>query len=173
MMGDIVDSLNEQLDFTEAYRRIGVNSPEWQSVQKAGEEAAAYFDREEVTISIDSGNVELLADPMLKKVFYNLIDNSLKHGGKITEIHISSEISEKGARIVYQDNGVGIAQENKERIFEDGYGRDHGLGLYLIREILKITNIGIIESGMPGIGVRFELVVPLKAYRKMPKVERT
>jgi hypothetical protein len=82
MMGDIIDSLNEQLDFTEAYRRIGVNSPEWQSVQKAGEEAAVYFDREEVTISIDSGNVELLADPMQKKVFYNLIRQFIETRGE-------------------------------------------------------------------------------------------
>ena len=55
--------------------------------------------------------------------------------------------------------------KKKDKIFEAGYGRDHGLGLYLIREILKITNIDIKEKGTPGLGVRFELLVPLCAYR--------
>ena len=165
IMSEVVDSLSENLDFADHYRRIGINSPEWQSVQKAGESAAAQFDSPGVTITVDSSDLEVLADPMLKKVFYNLIDNSLKHGGKITEIRISSIIGEKDARIIYQDNGVGIPDEKKERIFEDGYGRDHGLGLFLIREILKITNIEIKEIGTQGRGARFEIVVPIGSYR--------
>jgi signal transduction histidine kinase len=165
MMSDIVDSLSEQLDFADNYRRIGINSPEWQSVQKASEEAAAQFSRPDVTINIDSGGLDVLADPMLKKVFYNLIDNSLKHGGKITGIRIYSVVNEKDARIIYEDNGVGISQALKDKIFEEGYGRDHGLGLYLIREILMMTNIDIKETGTPGTGVRFEIVAPLSAIR--------
>lgn len=174
MMSDLVDSLREHLDFAENYRRLGVNSPEWQSVRKAGEEAADQFERKDVTLTFDVGEIEVLADPMLKKVFYNLIDNSLKHGGIITDIHISSAVSEKNAVIVYKDNGIGIPQEKKEMIFGDGYGRDHGLGLYLIREILKITNIEIKETGTPGSGVRFELTVPLCAFRsRMDAAKKT
>ena len=41
MMSDIVDSLTEQQDFADSYRRIGIKTPEWQTVQKAGESAAA------------------------------------------------------------------------------------------------------------------------------------
>ena len=122
-----------------------------------------------MTITVDSSNLEVLADPMLKKVFYNLIDNSLKHGGQLTEIRITSIIGDNDARIIYQDNGVGIPSENKEKIFDDGYGRDHGLGLYLIREILKITDIEIREKGTPGLGVRFEMIVPFGAYRVRPE----
>jgi signal transduction histidine kinase len=118
-----------------------------------------------VKIIFETGNVEILADPMLKKVFYNLIDNSLKHGGKVTSIHISSDVGEDIARIVYEDDGVGIPYEKKEKIFEEGYGTDHGLGLFLIKEILKITHVEIIESGTPNIGARFEILVPKGAYR--------
>ena len=165
MMSGIVDSLTEHLDFAESYRHLGIKSPEWQSVQEAGEGAAAHFDLPDVSITIDSGNLEVFADPMLRKVFYNLIDNSLKHGGEVTEIRITTAVNERDAVIIYQDDGVGISPEKKDKIFEAGYGRDHGLGLYLIREILKITNIDIKEKGTPGLGVRFELMVPLCAYR--------
>ncbi len=165
MMSDLVDSLSEHLEFTENYRRLGINSPEWQLVRKTGEEAADRFDHKDVTLTFDVGDIEVMADPMLKKVFYNLIDNSLKHGGVITDIKISSVVSEKNAVIVYEDNGIGIPQDKKEKIFEGGHGRNHGLGLYLIREILKITNIEIKETGTPGSGVRFELTVPLCAFR--------
>jgi PAS domain S-box-containing protein len=168
MMSSIVDSLSQQMDFAEDYRRVGINSPEWQSVQKASESAAAQFDRQGVTITIDTVDLEVLADPMLKKVFYNLIDNSLKHGGEVTEISFTSIVGEDDARIFYQDNGVGIPLDKKEWIFEDGFGRDHGLGLYLIKEILRITNIEIQERGVPGSGARFELTVPKGAYRTIP-----
>jgi signal transduction histidine kinase len=173
MMHEIVYSLSEQLDFAENYRRIGIKSPEWQSIQKAIHGAASHFDHPEVAITVDPGDLEVLADPMLKKVFYNLIDNSIKHGVKTTNIRISSVINEEFARIVYEDNGVGIPIGNKERIFEDGHGNYHGMGLYLIREILKITCIEIRETGTPGIGARFEISIPSNAYRMQSKSERT
>jgi signal transduction histidine kinase len=52
-----------------------------------------------------------------------------------------------------------------ERIFERGYGKNTGLGLFLSREILAITGITITENGVPGKGARFEITVPKGAYR--------
>ena len=56
-----------------------------------------------------------------------------------------------------------MPQENKERIFERGFGSNTGLGMYLIREILMITGITIVERGTRG--ARFELRVPHGRYR--------
>lgn len=46
-----------------------------------------------------------------------------------------------------------------------GFGKHTGLGLYLSKEILGITGISIQETGEPGLGARFEMVIPKGAYR--------
>ncbi len=70
--------------------------------------------------------------------------------------------------IIYEDNGTGIPAEDKERIFRRGFGKHTGLGLFLSREILAITSIVIRETGEPGKGVRFELLVPREMYQNIP-----
>jgi len=53
----------------------------------------------------------------------------------------------------------------KEKIFNQGYGKNTGLGLFLSREILALTGMTIRETGTPGKGARFEILVPIGAYR--------
>ena len=65
-----------------------------------------------------------------------------------------------------KNNRGGIPDEDKENIFLKGYGKNTGLGLFLIREILIITGIQILEDGIFGIGVRFEIHIPSGRYRK-------
>jgi len=67
--------------------------------------------------------------------------------------------------IAYEDNGDGIPADEKEKIFDRGFGKHTGLGLALSREILDITGITITETGEPGKGARFEVVVPKEGYR--------
>ena len=55
--------------------------------------------------------------------------------------------------------------KRQEKIFERGFGKNTGLGLALSREILDITGIMIRETGEPGKGARFEMVVPKGAWR--------
>jgi signal transduction histidine kinase len=117
--------------------------------------------------SIDSKleGLELWADPMLEKVFINLIDNAIRHGDHVKVISFSHRLSGKDLKIVIQDDGVGISPEEKEKIFERGYGKNTGLGLFLIREILGITGHSISETGIPGEGARFEIRVPNGLFR--------
>jgi len=60
----------------------------------------------------------------------------------------------------------------KEKIFNRGVGKNTGLGLFLVREILSITGITIRECGVEGKGARFEIAVPKGAYRYegMPEI---
>ena len=53
----------------------------------------------------------------------------------------------------------------RRRIFERGFGKNTGLGLFLVREILAITGITIRETGTAGTGARFEITVPRGRYR--------
>ena len=112
--------------------------------------------------------MEVLADLLLEKVPYNLIDNSMRHGKHVTRIKMSSEQVGDAVLIMYEDDGVGISVEDKKRLFEKGFGRNTGYGLFLIREILAITGITIMERGQAGQGVRFEMLVPPGAWRRTP-----
>jgi signal transduction histidine kinase len=66
---------------------------------------------------------------------------------------------------VYEDNGAGVADEDKERIFNKGFGKNTGFGLFLSREILGITGLSIKENGQPGKGARFVITVPEGEFR--------
>ena len=62
--------------------------------------------------------------------------------------------------LFFEDNGIGISEIDKARIFSRGIGKNTGLGLFLTREILAITRIGITENGGFRKGARFVLRVP-------------
>ena len=83
----------------------------------------------------------------------------------VTRIRIRPEESDRGISIVYEDDGIGIPHAEKEKLFERGFGRQTGFGLFLAREILAITDLSIRETGEPGKGVRFLIEVPPGFYR--------
>jgi len=80
-------------------------------------------------------------------------------------IRISSHETNNGIEILYEDDGVGIEKSEREKLFERGYGRHTGFGLFLSRDILSITGIAIDEIGTQGTGVRFIIQVPKGGYR--------
>ena len=102
---------------------------------------------------------------MISKVFYNLILNAIQHGEHVTLIAFSHCISGTDLVITCEDNGVGVAPQLKDQIFKSGVGKGTGYGLFLIREILSITDITICETGEPGKDARFEITVPKGAWR--------
>ncbi len=65
-----------------------------------------------------------------------------------------------------EDNGIGIQHQYYEKIFNQGFGKNTGLGLFLAHEILAITHMKIRETGDPGEGARFEITVPTGMWRK-------
>ncbi|HOL40517.1 MAG TPA: ATP-binding protein, partial [Methanospirillum sp.] len=115
---------------------------------------------------IDLQNLEMYADPLLPKVFENLLDNTLRHGIEVTTISVRYEIQpDSRLMVVWEDDGTGISDDAKTRIFERGYGKNTGLGLFLIREILSLSGITIYEAGRSGEGARFCLLIPEGMYR--------
>ena len=95
------------------------------------------------------------------------MDNAVRHGGKITTIRFSADESDGSHRMVCEDDGDGVPAQEKEKIFEREFGKNTGMGLFLAREILAITGISIRETGEPGKGARFEMMVPKLAYRRV------
>ena len=83
----------------------------------------------------------------------------------VTRITVSSRESADGLDLIVEDNGIGIPLDEKEKIFERGYGKNIGYGLFMAREILAITELTIQENGEPGKGARYEIHVPKRFYR--------
>jgi signal transduction histidine kinase len=160
------EAIGRQIEFTKYYEDIGVNAPEWQDIARLVRAAAAQLPlTDTTTVIIDIPPLVVFADRLIEKVFYNLLENTLRHGGPVTRIQLSFRETDPGAEIVYEDNGVGIPQKDKTRLFQKGFGKNTGLGLFLSREILAITGITIQEDGDPGKGVRFVIAVPKDGYR--------
>ncbi|MFA7303836.1 MAG: PAS domain S-box protein, partial [Methanoregula sp.] len=159
-------TIEKQITFTRDYQEMGVNAPGWQNVKAGIAQAQERLPLKDVSISVDSRDLEIFADPLFLKVFYNLFDNALRHGGEqLTSVHITSQESDTSLTIICEDDGVGIPVEDKKKLFRKGFGKHTGLGLFLSREILSITGITITENGIPGKGARFEITVPKGMYR--------
>lgn len=160
-----LDTIYRQILFTRDYQNLGVTAPVWQSIPTLIEEQVRNNIPEHVTLITDNIDYDLYADAMLGRVFFNLIDNSLRHGLTVSEIRISGKEEHDALIIVYSDNGTGIEEHMKSKIFDRGVGSHTGYGLFLIREILSITHIKIQEIGINGKGVIFELAVPSGFFR--------
>jgi len=155
------DQIGAMIRFTRDYEEIGITAPVWHDCRAIVDEAAREATPGPVAIHNDlPPGTEIFADPLVVKVFYNLIDNAVRYGQKITAIQFYLREDDGKVVIVCEDNGVGVPVDEKERIFEPGFGKNTGLGLALSREILDITGITIEETGTPGTGARFEMTVP-------------
>jgi PAS domain S-box-containing protein len=154
------------IEFTREYEKIGVTVPAWHDCHTLVDTATRQAPLGRVMVKNDlPAGTEIFVDPLITKVFYNLMDNAARYGGKISIIRFTLEERNGDRIIICEDDGNGIPAEEKKRIFERGYGKNTGLGLAISREILDITGITIRETGEPGKGARFEIVVPKDRVR--------
>ncbi len=110
-------------------------------------------------------DMNIFAEPLIVKVFFNLMDNATRYGGKITTLRFFVEERRDNLVLFCEDDGEGVMVDEKEMIFTRGFGKNTGMGLFLAREILLITGITLTETGEPGKGARFEITVPKGAWR--------
>ena len=161
-MESALTAMRSQIEFTRVYQNLGSGEPQWNALEASlsGLQVPA-----QISLVGDVRGIRLLADPMFGTVFANLLDNSVRHGEHVTEIRVSSCKKGTALAVIFEDNGIGVVEADKERIFDRGYGKNTGLGLFLVREILGLTGISIRETGIPGKGARFEIIAPEGAYR--------
>jgi signal transduction histidine kinase len=164
-MLDSTVAIEHIINFTKEYEKVGGASPEWQNVGHVFHKARALCAEQGVEYLVDTGRLEIYADPMMERLFYILLDNTNRHGGHVTKVRLSFIQTAESVTIVYEDNGVGIVPNEKNKIFLKGYGKNSGLGLYLAMQILDITGMAITEKGDPSIGARFEISVPKGKWR--------
>ena len=166
---DIAGIISQQINFTTFFENMGITPPSWQDPVPLIEKSRRSLPFGSVPPVNDLPAIELYADPLLEKVFYNLLDNSLHYGGKtLTGIRVSSVNRGSSLVLIIEDDGIGIEDKYKRRIFERGFGQNTGLGLFLVREVLSITGLSISETGKFREGARFEIEVPENKYRNNP-----
>jgi PAS domain S-box-containing protein len=151
-------------DFAKAYEMLGAQELVYVDVEKTADEAVSLFsDLKGVKMTNDCHGLSVLADSLLRQLFYNLIDNSLKHGQKATTMRIHYEATSQGElRLLCEDDGVGIPLGEKPRLFKEGYntGGSTGYGLYLIEKMMEVYGWSIRETGTPGKGAQFAIAIP-------------
>ncbi|MDN7025192.1 PAS domain S-box protein [Methanoculleus sp. FWC-SCC1] len=162
---ELTRTIQRQITFTRDYEDMGVKAPLWQRIEAVVSAATESLNPAGVAVAIDTGSAEIFADSMLEKAFFNLIENSVRHGGHATEIRVTFTVRDGKGILRISDNGAGIPVAAKERIFQRGYGKNTGYGLFLVREILSITGMTIREAGAEGDGACFEIVVPEGVWR--------
>ncbi|MEO7337729.1 MAG: hybrid sensor histidine kinase/response regulator, partial [Caldimonas sp.] len=127
--------------------------------------------------------VRTLADPMLlERVMRNLIGNAVKYthrGGVLVSLRLCGTVS-KHWRLEVWDTGIGIADAEKARVFEEFYQvgnpeRDRsnglGLGLAIVQRLTDLMQVPLTLDSIPGRGTRFRLELPATAAALRQPVE--
>lgn len=157
--------IEDQLSFTRDYEDLGTFTPSWQNVADVATRAKGVVSRTGITFFCNTGTLEIYVDPMFRKVLENLFENAHRHGGNVTTVTVRFEHRDREACLIVEDDGRGVTEELKEKIFKQGYGQNTGFGLFLSREILALTFITITEEGKEGEGSRFVMHIPKGGYR--------
>jgi signal transduction histidine kinase len=160
-----VDKIRRQFQFAKDYQNLATEPPRWQNLNNTLHRVREMIDTKAITIMAETGNTAVYADYLFEKVFIHLFENTLRHGSTATEIRIRLHPEGESLQLLVEDNGTGIPQEDKEKIFERGYGKGTGWGLFLAREILAVTGATITENGETGRGARFTILLPPGTFR--------
>ncbi len=168
---DATEKIHTMVTFMAEYKDIGTHLPVWMNLYDTFESARSAFDVPGVQIISEPAcrDLELFTVPQITKVFHQLIDNSLRHGKTVSEISLHCRLENRDTIIEYGDNGDGIADTLKSRLFQQGNRQMAGYGLLFVQEVLAIHGFTITVTGTPGNGVRFEIVVPEGSFRVVKK----
>jgi hypothetical protein len=165
---EIASEIERDLGVASILSHLGHIEPRWQNLREVIGRSVSREPPGRVRIDEIPGSLWCLADPLFPRVFSNLLENARRHGEKVTAIRIGAREAEDGLVISVEDDGVGVPADQKEQIFELGFGRHTGYGLYLAREVLSVAGFSIRETGDPGKGARFDIHIPRGRYLHRP-----
>ena len=152
------------MEFEKNYVQVGSEELKNIDAERYVTEAALLFsDLKGAKLINECRGLTVLADSMLRQLFYNLIDNTLKYGEKTRRIRVHYKEEEDQLKLIYEDDGVGIPDDEKSKLFQEGYGKGTGFGLYLIKRICEAYGWKIQETGKQGKGAQFTMTIPKNA----------
>lgn len=108
------------------------------------------------------------SDILIYRLVYNLVENAIKYNHSGGQVTVTADRKEKHVYLSVEDTGAGIPEELKERVFEPFFRVDKsrsrelggvGLGLALVREIVRVHDGSIMVKSNPSGGTIFEVVL--------------
>ena len=108
------------------------------------------------------------SDILIYRLVYNLVENAIKYNHSGGQVIVTADRKEKHVYLSVEDTGTGIPEELKERVFEPFFRVDKsrsrelggvGLGLALVREIVRVHDGSITVKSNPSGGTIFEVVL--------------
>ena len=108
------------------------------------------------------------SDILIYRMVYNLVENAIKYNHSGGQVTVTADRKEKHVYLSVEDTGTGIPEELKERVFEPFFRVDKsrsrelggvGLGLALVREIVRVHDGNITVKSNPSGGTIFEVVL--------------
>ncbi len=156
-----VNQIEKIFDFARIYEKLGKEKLSPIDVGKSFGTAVSLINSQNgVDFENECRGLLVHADSLLSQLFLTMIDNSLRHGEKVSKIKIHHKTSDDALRIFIEDDGIGIPNEKKEIIFKEGYGKNTGLGLHLVKLMCKVYGWTIKETGKQGKGAQFTITIP-------------
>ena len=133
------------------------------------------FEKKNATVSISSeGDSSLEGDRLhLVSVIFNLLDNALKYSYDNPHINIITIDGGNKLSLIVTDDGIGIPQEYREKVFEKFFrvptgnlhnAKGYGLGLSYVAQVVKKHNGSIKVEPLEGGGSKFVIVIPKHQY---------
>lgn len=163
---EILGTIQNLIKKTKDYLQMGMGQSRWITLSEIIRmQMSLQSQKHTIALTCDLPGLEIYTDPLIGRVFYSLIHNTIRHGGAVTGITVSCREDPGGLLIIFEDDGAGIPAEMKPAIFERIVGGEGKFGLFFVREFLSLSGMSIRETGIPGRGARFEIAVPASAYR--------
>ncbi len=110
------------------------------------------------------------SEKILRNVLFNLVSNASKYSACEKEIHIASHIAEGIVSITVKDQGIGIPEQDKEKMFSEffragnvGNEQGTGLGLAIVKKYVNLMKGIIGFTSKPGEGTTFIIQFPVSA----------
>lgn len=154
------EKIRERLIFTREYQKIGLYDFSWMSFDDIIKELLNDIVLNPVKLSIQTGKAKIFVDKNFGLALGKILANIPEHAKGATQVTITLLPHTAGGLLVIEDNGCGIPEQQKNRVFDLGFGSGSGYGLFLAEKILSVFGITIQEKGVTGQGARFELVIP-------------
>jgi signal transduction histidine kinase len=172
---DLVETLIEvsRIEQGEAERALNVCRLDLREIAENSVEALRWFAaRKKISVELDFAGADfrLEADGgLLQQMVKKLLDNALKYSPPGARVMVRARPGEEEMRLEVEDSGIGIAPEHLPRIFEKFYMVDGsisrrvggtGVGLYLVREIVRLHRGSVDVKSLPGEGSVFSVRLP-------------
>ncbi|MEN6609538.1 MAG: ATP-binding protein [Methanoregulaceae archaeon] len=157
--------VRRRIEMSRDYQDLGAKPAGWQNVQEILSESATRIRSGPVTFRAWTERLEIFADPLVRQAFHHLMENTVTHAKGATFFLVTYSIRDSGCEIFFRDNGQGIPGGKKAGLFTHKPGREDGMGLFLVKEIIGVTGLTIREEGEPGKGVLFVIHLPHDTFR--------